>query len=212
MAYCCLNNNLMVTSNCDAESAPGLQRLYIFNKKDVTGSTRDDCGGKDGYVNTLTLCEYKCGYIFEFETQTGRFMQVDSIQGQSNPTTLTVEGTAKVLNCTDQATLESLYGGEFTIITLDNAGVWRIAGHVSNLPGFRFQGLNFDSGAAATDTIVSTLTMTLSTTAKRGGWKLFLAGDVADSYAVRVSKTTDYINDLLCDPSGNDTCGCEPGE
>lgn len=191
---------------------PGIQRAYIFNKKDVLGGPRDSCGGKPGYVYDLTFCSSytPCGYIIEFEQQTGRQTQADTTQGQSTPTALAFEGTIKILNCEDQATLESLYGGEYVVIILDNGGVWRIAGQVGNLPGFRFSGIQLDLGAAAGDTIVSTLRFEIaSIAAKTGGWKLFLAGSESDSFEVRKELTAQWIRDHVCSISeATNDCGC----
>lgn len=205
---CYATKSLIADASCDEDSSPGIIRAYAFNKASVRSYATDTCGN----ITSLTLCDYCCALILEPEVETGSFEQTDTRTGSTVTAALALQGTWVLKNCTDVTALEEFYNAELVIIVQDAAGNYRIAGHVANLRGFKLSGLTFNSGAAAGDTITSTIRWTANVPAKKGGWKFFLSGAIGQDPDVRAALTAEYLNSISCTQTSEADCGCTPGE
>ena len=203
MANCCLTRDILSGTGCDVESTGGLDKIFLFNKDDFTVTT-DSCGA----VTDLIPCsDYKCIYKFEPADETANTSYEITETNGKYMVSMILNANVIIASCDEQAAIAEMMGAKLVVVVLDNAGNYRIGGHVGR--GFKLKTGSGDTGKLVTDESVDTIELQTTEPGKRGGWKFLLPGTDVQTKAERLALAKELIDGLVCSSSGDEDCGCE---
>lgn len=194
MAICCITQSIG-SNTCNPETAGGISRVVVFNKKDIQSYTRVGCR-----ITGITMCSGKCGYEITYLRNTGNMTVNTPISDRGTyTTTVTVTGAITISDAATLCAIKEYMGADLVFLVEDAAGTWFVFGVGGR--GAYLSAFDYNSGTAPTDANEGVLTFQSIERAKSEGLLIYFDTDKA---------TTDSeINALICGFTPG-ACGCDP--